>query len=150
VIRAYRSQGQGPVIATLDSTLKMSSAARDGGGAHRQRQEVEAATADVDPPSVPGAVAFGAPGIAPTWSSSDKDYVTSALGGSRVWATIGHGIINEVYWPSTGEPQIREFGFYLVGEHGWLDLKRIRRYRLATQLSAEGIEIRRINRPIDP
>ena len=27
--------------------------------------------------------AFGAPGIAPTWSSSDKDYVSTALGGSR-------------------------------------------------------------------
>ena len=47
--------------------------------------------------------AFGAPGIAPTWSSSDKDFVTTALNGSRVWATIGHGIINEIYWPSTGQ-----------------------------------------------
>jgi hypothetical protein len=51
--------------------------------------------------------AFGAPGIAPTWSSSDKDFVTAALDGSRLWATIGHGIVNEVYWPSTGQPQIR-------------------------------------------
>ena len=50
----------------------------------------------------PGGAAFGAPGIAPTWCSSDKDFVTTALGGSRLWATIGHGIINEVYWPSTG------------------------------------------------
>ena len=45
--------------------------------------------------------AFGAPGIAPTWCSSDKDFVTTALGSSRLWATIGHGIVNEVYWPST-------------------------------------------------
>ncbi len=51
--------------------------------------------------------AFGSPGVAPTWCSSDKDFVTTALGTSRLWATIGHGIINEVYWPSTGEPQIR-------------------------------------------
>ena len=64
----------------------------------------------------PGGAAFGAPGIAPTWSSSDKDFVTTALGGSRLWATVGHGIINEIYWPSTGQPQIRDFGFYLVGE----------------------------------
>ena len=68
------------------------------------------------------AEAFGAPGIAPTWSSSDKDFVTTALDGSRLWATIGHGIINEVYWPTTGHPQIRDWGFYLVGEKRWISL----------------------------
>jgi glucoamylase len=76
--------------------------------------------------------AFGAPGIAPTWCSSDKDFVTTALGSSRVWVTIGHGIIDEIYWPSTGEPQIRDFSFYLVGAQGFIDLKRVRRYRLST------------------
>ncbi len=76
--------------------------------------------------------AFGAPGIAPTWSSSDKDFVTAALDGSRLWATIGHGVVNEVYWPSTGQPQIRDLTFYLVGKERWIDLKRERRYRLVT------------------
>jgi glucoamylase len=76
--------------------------------------------------------AFGAPGLAPTWCSSDKDFVTTALGSSRLWATIGHGNIDEVYWPSTGEPQIRDFSFYLVGTAGFIDLKRVRRYRLST------------------
>jgi glucoamylase len=76
--------------------------------------------------------AFGAPGIAPTWCSSDKDFVTTALGSSRVWITIGHGNIDEIYWPSTGEPQIRDFTFYLVGARGFIDLKRVRRYRLST------------------
>jgi len=76
--------------------------------------------------------AFGAPGIAPTWCSSDKDFVTTALGASRVWASIGHGIVNEVYWPSTGQPQVRDLGFYLVSAKGWIDLKRVRRYRLTT------------------
>ncbi|MGA8705748.1 MAG: glycoside hydrolase family 15 protein [Steroidobacteraceae bacterium] len=78
------------------------------------------------------AEAFGAPGIAPTWCSSDKDFVTTALGSSRVWITLGHGIIDEIYWPSTGEPQVRDFSFYLVGERGFIDLKRVRRYRLST------------------
>ena len=79
-----------------------------------------------------GGLAPGAPGIAPTWCSSDKDFVTTALGASRVWATVGHGIVNEVYWPSTGAPQIRDFSFYLVGATGWIDLKRVRRYHLST------------------
>ncbi len=76
--------------------------------------------------------AFGGPGIAPTWCSSDKDFVTTALGAARLWATIGHGVIDEVYWPSTGEPQVRDFTFYLVGESHFVDLKRVRRYRLST------------------
>jgi len=81
---------------------------------------------------VSGGAAFGAPGIPPTWCSSDKDFVITALGSSRLWATVGHGIINEVYWPSTGQPQVRDFGFYLVGAERWIDLKRVRRYSLAT------------------
>ena len=35
--------------------------------------------------------AFRSPGIEPTWSSSDKDFVTTALDGSRLRATVGHG-----------------------------------------------------------
>ena len=38
--------------------------------------------------SEPSSRAFGAPGIAPTWSSSDEDFVTAALDGTRLWATI--------------------------------------------------------------
>jgi glucoamylase len=75
--------------------------------------------------------AFGGPGIPPTWSSSDKDFVTTALGNARLWVTVGHGIINEIYWPSTGRPQIRDLGFYLLGSGRWIDLKRVRRYRLS-------------------
>ena len=54
--------------------------------------------------------AFGKPGTAPSWTSSDKDLVITALGSSRLWATIGHGIVNEVYWPATGQPQVRVWG----------------------------------------
>lgn len=74
-------------------------------------------------------LALGAPGLPPTWASSDKDFVTTALGGaSRLWVTGGHGALNEVYWPSTGQPQIRDLTFYLIGESGWVDLARARRY----------------------
>lgn len=78
-------------------------------------------------------LAPGAPGVAPTWASSDKDFVTTSLGPGRVWATLGHGVLNEVYWPSTGEPQLRDLTFYLLGENGrWLDLKREQSYTLST------------------
>lgn len=93
------------------------------------------ATAPHAAPLGPGATvvnAPGAPGVAPTWSSSAKDLVTTALGPGRLWATIGHGIVNEVFWPSTGRPQLRDLGFLVVGPNGWSEVKRVNRYRLAT------------------
>jgi glucoamylase len=70
----------------------------------------------------------GAPGSSPTWTSSAKDMVSTALGSSRIWATFGYGIVNEVYWPSTGEPQLRDLGFIIKGPKGWTDVKRAQRY----------------------
>ena len=75
--------------------------------------------------------ASGWPGIAPTWTSSAKDMVTTALGPSRVWATLGYGIVNEVYWPSAGRPQIRDLGFIVAGRSGWHEVKRVARYQLS-------------------
>ena len=69
-------------------------------------------------------LAPGAPGSLPTWTSSAKDMVTTALGTSRVWVTLGHGIINEIYWPATGTPQIRDLGFIVSGPFGWVEVKR--------------------------
>jgi len=75
---------------------------------------------------------FGAPGIGPTWSASAKDVVTTALGPSRLWATVGLGIVNEVYWPSTGEPQIRDLGFIVADDHEWVEVKRVNHYQVTT------------------
>src|ERR1700756_1364414 len=73
----------------------------------------------------------GFPGIHPTWTSSAKDMVTTALGTSRVWVTLGYGIVNEVYWPVTGKPQIRDLGFIIAGPSGWFEVKRVNRYRIS-------------------
>lgn len=51
----------------------------------------------------------------------------NALGPSRVWATLGHGIVNEVYWPSTG----RDLGFIVAGRSKWHEVKRVARYQLS-------------------
>ena len=56
----------------------------------------------------------GSPGIAPTWTSSAKDIVGCALGPSRVWFTLGFGIVNEVYYPRIDIPQIRDLGFIVA------------------------------------
>jgi glucoamylase len=56
--------------------------------------------------------AFGRPGIAPRWTSSSKSGVGTAFSpSSRVWLTLSHGILNEVYYPTLDRPQIRDLQF---------------------------------------
>ena len=53
--------------------------------------------------------AFGAPGVAPTWTSSEKDAVSTAYSASsRVWFTASHGTLNEIYYPTIDRPQTRD------------------------------------------
>jgi hypothetical protein len=76
----------------------------------------------------------GKPGLDPTWSSSDKDMVTTGLAAGRIWTTLGHGILNEVYWPSTGRPQTRDLGFIVGDGSGtWTELKRANHYLFPCQ-----------------
>jgi glucoamylase len=73
----------------------------------------------------------GNPGIAPTWTSSAKDIVGCALGPSRVWFTLGFGIVNEVYYPRLDIPQIRDLGFIVADGCGfWVEVKRLQDYTL--------------------
>lgn len=73
----------------------------------------------------------GAPGIPPTWTSSAKDAIGCALGPSRLWFTIGHGILNEIYWPRVDLPQIRDLGFIVADGQGfWIEVKRLGNHSL--------------------
>jgi glucoamylase len=79
----------------------------------------------------PRGEAPGSPGIAPTWCSSAKDVVGCALGRSRVWFTLGFGIVNEVYYPRVDLAQIRDLGFIVGDGRGfWVEVKRLENYRL--------------------
>jgi glucoamylase len=75
----------------------------------------------------------GSPGIRPTWTSSAKDMVGTALGPSRLWFTVGYGIVNEVYFPHVDMPQIRDLGFIVADGQGfWVEVKRSTDYSLTT------------------
>jgi glucoamylase len=53
--------------------------------------------------------AFGVPGVEPRWTSSKKDAVSTAYSASsRVWFTVSHGILNEIYYPTIDRPQTRD------------------------------------------
>lgn len=59
-------------------------------------------------------VAFGAPGIEARWTSSAKEGVgTSYHTSCRLWFTISHGILNEIYYPRVDQPVTRDFQFLI-------------------------------------
>jgi glucoamylase len=50
---------------------------------------------------------------------------------SRLWFTVGFGILNEIYYPRVDIPQIRDLGFIVAGPDGfWSEVKRVENYRL--------------------
>jgi len=59
--------------------------------------------------------AFGRPGMPPKWTSSSKSGVGTAYStSSRVWFTISHGILNEIYFPTIDHPQTRDMQFLIT------------------------------------
>ncbi len=57
----------------------------------------------------------GWPGIPPRWTSSAKTGVGTALNRqSKVWFTLSHGILNEVYFPRVDQACTRDMGFIVT------------------------------------
>jgi glucoamylase len=57
--------------------------------------------------------------------------VGCSLGSSRLWFTIGGGIVNEVYYPRVDLPQIRDLGFIVSDGAGfWVEVKRLWQHEL--------------------
>ena len=60
----------------------------------------------------------GAPGIEPRWTSSAKTGAGTALNlHSRVWFTLSHGILNEIYFPRVDQACTRDFGLIVTNGH---------------------------------
>ena len=66
-----------------------------------------------------------------TWSAAPS-------GRSRLWFTLGFGIVNEVYYPRVDIPQIRDLGFIVAdGDGFWVEVKRLANYSM--RLLAPGV-----------
>lgn len=60
-------------------------------------------------------LAPGGPGIPPRWTSSAKSGIGTALNlHSRIWFTISHGILNEVYYPRVDQACTRDLGLIVT------------------------------------
>jgi glucoamylase len=67
-----------------------------------------------------GRDAPGWPGISPRWTSSAKTGVGTALrASSRVWFTLSHGILNEVYYPRLDRACLRDLGLIVTDGLGF-------------------------------
>lgn len=70
-------------------------------------------------------VAFGAPGMEPRWSHSNKDGVGTAYSAdARLWFTLWRGIVTEVYFPRIDRPQLRDLQFLLTDGATFLHQER--------------------------
>ncbi len=59
--------------------------------------------------------AQGKPGDKPTWSSGAKTLVgTAASPRSRIWYTIGNGVLNEIYFPDVDQANTRSVRFLVT------------------------------------
>ena len=68
----------------------------------------------------PETFAPGWPGLPPRWTSSAKTGVgTSVSRYSRVWFTLGDGILNEIYYPRIDQACTRDFGLIVTDGHGF-------------------------------
>jgi glucoamylase len=83
--------------------------------------------------------AFGWPGIPARWTSSAKSGVGTALSPtSRVWFTLSHGILNEVYYPRVDQACTRDLGLIITdGCDFFSEEKRHARYQV--DYLAEGV-----------
>jgi glucoamylase len=69
--------------------------------------------------------------------------VGCSLGMTRLWFTIGGGIVNEVYYPRVDIPQIRDLGFLVADGRGfWVEIKRL--WQHSVELIVPGIPAVRI------
>jgi glucoamylase len=74
----------------------------------------------------------GAPGIDPRWTPSDKDGIGTAYSSSsRLWFTVSHGIVNEIYYPYVDQPNTRDLQFLITdGESFCHEEKRDLEHRI--------------------
>lgn len=74
-----------------------------------------------DPPLRAGVdAAPGRPGVEARWTSSAKSGIGTALSSdSRVWFTLSHGVLNEIYYPRVDSACTRDCVFVITGPEGY-------------------------------
>jgi glucoamylase len=84
-------------------------------------------------------LAPGWPGIPARWTSSAKSGVGTSLGAaSRVWFTLSHGILDEVYYPRVDSACTRDLGLIVTDGASYCSEEK-RHARSSVSLIADGV-----------
>jgi glucoamylase len=84
-------------------------------------------------------IAPGKPGLSPRWSTSAKSGVGTARNLiSRIWFTLSHGILNEIYYPRVDWACVRDMGMIVTDGEGFFSEEKRHTTSVVTTL-AEGV-----------
>ncbi len=98
----------------------------------------------------PNRRAFGAPGIEPRWTRSDKMAIGTAYSvASRIWFTLAAGIVSEVYYPTIDRPQIRDLQYLISDGTTFFHDERRHLNSVVEQLHPSTLGYRMTNTAID-
>ena len=88
-------------------------------------------------------VATGAPGIEPRWTRSAKDTVCTAYSSvSRLWFTTSAGVLNEMYFPTIDQPQVRDLQFLITDGETFFHEERRHLNSTTEYLDSRGLAVR--------
>jgi glucoamylase len=91
--------------------------------------------------------AFGAPGIPPRWTRSDKEGVGTAYSSSSpVWFSVSAGVLNEVYYPTIDRPQIRDLQFMVSDGETFCHDERRHTHSTTERLCRDSLGYRVVNK----
>ena len=80
------------------------------------------AAAIAQPPAPPPLVAPGAPGGRATWTNGNKQGVGTAIAPvSKVWFTLGDGVLTEAYYPTVDRANLRSLELIISDGAGFFE-----------------------------
>ncbi len=83
--------------------------------------------------------ASGWPGSEPRWTSSAKSGIGTALNrNSRIWFTLSHGILNEIYYPRVDQACTRDMGLIVTNGKNFFSEEKRHSQNVTTYL-ADGV-----------
>ena len=108
---------------------------------------IGAALAIALPASVAGAAsAPGAPGQRTSWASSDKDGFGTSLGRtSRVWFTLSHAKLTEVYYPRLDVPSVRDLEIVVGDGRTFAERESAATSSVVTRVDGVGLTCRQVD-----
>lgn len=88
----------------------------------------------------------GAPGISSAWTTGAKNGVgTSTTTNSKVWHTLGQGILNEVYYPRLDVPNVQDMQFVVSDGQSFTELERDATTHRIELVTPNALKYRQIN-----